>query len=227
MKKFFNVASLALILCLSGIINGQIVKVPTDPGTSSTSISEEQLQQLQGTLAKLAASLEQLRELAGDGLVPQDEVEAAEKDLESTRTQVADIEARIESQKQLAAEQTRVKTLVKPVLKSINISGPTVMRSTTGNWSLKNIDRVQNFFVNSFGRPLPISTFGQSATHNRLRWNHRNSVDVGVHPDSPEGRALMIYLQESNIPFLAFRGAVPGVSTGPHIHIGFPSHRIG
>ncbi len=160
-------------------------------------------------------------------------MEDTEKDLAATQTQIEELKVRIEIQKQLAIEQkkaiesTKVKSFVKPVLKSINMTGATVLRSTSGNWSLKNIDKVQQFFSTSFGRPLPISTLGQSATHNRMRWNHRNSVDVGVHPDSAEGRALMVFLQESNIPFLAFRGASPGVSTGPHIHIGFPSQKMG
>jgi len=33
-------------------------------------------------------------------------------------------------------------------------------------------------------------------------------------------------LRQARIPFLAFRGKVAGVSTGPHIHIGMPSPRL-
>jgi hypothetical protein len=51
-------------------------------------------------------------------------------------------------------------------------------------------------------------------------------MDVGLHPDSAEGRALVKYLREANIPFLTFRGAVPGVASGPHIHVGRPSPRL-
>ena len=58
-------------------------------------------------------------------------------------------------------------------------------------WALANISSVQSFFAGTFGRPLPISTIGQSATHKAMRWDHRNSVDVGMHPDSAEGRALI------------------------------------
>jgi hypothetical protein len=35
----------------------------------------------------------------------------------------------------------------------------------------------------------------------------------------PEGRALIKFLRSEGIPFLAFRGPIPGVATGPHIHI--------
>jgi hypothetical protein len=51
-------------------------------------------------------------------------------------------------------------------------------------------------------------------------------MDVGLHPDSSEGKSLIDYLRKSGIPFLAFRQAVPGAATGPHIHIGKPSNRL-
>ena len=86
-----------------------------------------------------------------------------------------------------------------------------------------DLGMVQQFFSKTFGRALPTSTIGQSATHNRMGWDHRHAVDVGLHPDSNEGRALIAYLQNSGIPFIAFRKAVTGSSTGAHIHIGRPS----
>jgi len=42
---------------------------------------------------------------------------------------------------------------------------------------------------------------------------------------SREGRALMTYLSKQGIPFMAFRRAVPGSATGPHIHIGKPAKK--
>jgi hypothetical protein len=93
-------------------------------------------------------------------------------------------------------------------------------------WSLGGLGDVQSFFFSSFGRSLPTSAVGQSGTHNRFNYDHRNAVDVALHPDSAEGRALIGYLQSRGIPFLAFRGAIAGVATGAHIHIGSPSHRL-
>jgi len=46
----------------------------------------------------------------------------------------------------------------------------------------------RNFFFETFGRVLPISASGQTATHDRLRLDHRNVIDVALHPDSTEGR---------------------------------------
>ena len=96
----------------------------------------------------------------------------------------------------------------------------------TGNWKLSDAARVEDFFLSKFGRRLPLSTVGQSDLHTRWGYDHRNGLDVGLHPDSVEGRSLIEFLRSEGIPFLAFRGAVPGVSTGPHVHIGNPSRRL-
>lgn len=93
-------------------------------------------------------------------------------------------------------------------------------------WSLKEAPRLEKYFSQAFGRPLPITALGQSETHNRLHFDHRDSMDVGLHPDSVEGRALIEHLRKNGIPFIAFRSAVAGASTGPHIHVGRPSRRI-
>jgi hypothetical protein len=103
---------------------------------------------------------------------------------------------------------------------------PTKISTTQqSNWSISEWDRVDDFFVAKFGRPLPISAFGQSDIHNRWGLDHRQSIDVGLHPDSMEGATLVNFLRSQKIPFLVFYGPVPGVATGPHIHIGRPSHR--
>jgi len=93
------------------------------------------------------------------------------------------------------------------------------------SWSLVDAPKIEKFFAQMFGRALPVSAFGQTATHDRLRFDHRNAMDVALHPDSAEGRALLLYLRQSGIAFIAFSGAVPGSATGAHIHIGSPSVR--
>ena len=89
----------------------------------------------------------------------------------------------------------------------------------------KMIGDIKSFFVSKFGRTLPVSAFGQTRLHNRLGFDHRNSVDVALSPDSAEGRALIGKLRSLGVPFIAFRKAIPGVATGAHIHVGRPSPR--
>jgi hypothetical protein len=71
-----------------------------------------------------------------------------------------------------------------------------------------------------------VSAFGQTPLHDRLGFDHRNAVDVAVHPDSVEGQALMAWLREHGVSFLAFRGPVAGEATGAHVHVGEPSPRL-
>lgn len=94
-----------------------------------------------------------------------------------------------------------------------------------GKWRLSEAEKVKDFFRLTFKKPLPLSTFGQSALHTRWGLDHRNAMDVGLHPDSVEGRALINFLRAHAIPFLVFRAPIPGVATGPHIHIGNRSSR--
>jgi hypothetical protein len=93
-------------------------------------------------------------------------------------------------------------------------------------WSIREAPRIDRYFSQAFGRRLPVTALGQSDTHNRLNFDHRNSMDVALHPDSLEGKALIDHLRKSGIPFIAFRGSIPGASTGPHIHVGKPSGRL-
>jgi hypothetical protein len=202
--------------------------------------SEELLRLQEDVVNDSKKKIELLRQLYTEGLIARIELDeseqalaTAEAKLQDTRNQISssdELISEIKKAEELAKLQVAQRLLVKPTLlprTSFALNTATILRSNgTGGWSLANLGNVQQFFTASFGRALPTSAVGQSATHDRLGYDHRNAVDVALHPDSVEGRALISYLQTAGIPFLAFRAAVPGVATGPHIHIGNPSHRI-
>jgi hypothetical protein len=81
-------------------------------------------------------------------------------------------------------------------------------------------------FEKQFSEPFPISAKGQTAVHTALGMDHRGRVDVAVNPDSPEGIWLREYLDAKAIPYYAFRVAMAGKATAPHIHIGPGSTRL-
>lgn len=88
---------------------------------------------------------------------------------------------------------------------------------------LAELDRA---FQKQFGKPLPVSTRGESAVHRAMGFDHTGRFDVAVSPSQPEGLWTRRYLTEKHVTFLAFNSAVPGKATGAHIHIGPPStHR--
>jgi hypothetical protein len=183
--------------------------------------------------AKQAAEhLAKLKELYTDGIISRRDLEQNEQALVDARARVDEVRRKIDSTDQLIAEASAeaegAETLVDFPLSP---SDPKVRKvayfryNGTGNWSLSAAAQIESFFLTRFGRRLPVSAFGQSDLHNRWGYDHREAMDIGLHPDSVEGQALMAYLQSARIPFMAFRRAVPGSATGPHIHIGRPSHR--
>jgi hypothetical protein len=122
-------------------------------------------------------------------------------------------------------DKTRVERIER-IARPDDIQAGAPSETLAGGWSINDAAKVEDFFMLRFNRRLPLTAFGQSELHTRWGLDHRQGIDVGLHPDSPEGRVLINFLQVEKIPFLAFRSAVPGVATGPHIHVGKGSHRL-
>jgi hypothetical protein len=81
-------------------------------------------------------------------------------------------------------------------------------------------------FEKQFSEPFPVSAKGMTAVHRALGFDHTGRVDVALNPDSPEGIWLREYLDQLAIPYYAFRTAIAGKATAPHIHIGPSSTRL-
>jgi hypothetical protein len=79
--------------------------------------------------------------------------------------------------------------------------------------------------MRQFGKSLPVSAKGDTALHRSLGFDHRGRVDIALNPDQREGAWLRSYLQKAKLPYYAFRAAVRGKATAPHIHMGPPSTR--
>ncbi|HSO76494.1 MAG TPA: hypothetical protein VLU47_16800 [Blastocatellia bacterium] len=179
---------------------------------------------------KRAAEIVEIRKrLVAEGLASKRELEESERlladaevKLTGTRRQLGEADAMIAE----ASGESALATLsARPG--SYSRTAALIRYNGTARWALTDITKVQGFFTSRFQRALPVSAYGQTAVHNHLGFDHRNAVDVAVHPDSAEGQAIMAYLRSIGIPFIAFRHAVSGSATGAHIHVGYPSHRIG
>ena len=178
--------------------------------------------------AKLAADYQRRKELYNEGLISRVELNQAQLALANVIVQIDEDKRWIaESDTTLTEATTRDALLRLPALGVGGYSeSATFIRFNGGSpWSLAGVAKIEGFFSQAFGHTLPISAFGQTATHDRLRFDHRNAVDVALHPDSREGQALLTYLRQAGIPFIAFRHAVSGAATCAHIHIGNPSVR--
>ena len=206
--------------------------------TTEYKSSLEQLLALYEADSKQAqARVTKLRELLAQGLVTRPDVEAAEDAAAQTREKVAEAQAQLKRADVLVAEAL-VEAETEESPRKISPSSPpravkTLVQTTAyiryggaRTWSLSEAAGIKQFFIRRFGRALPIGAFGQSLLHDRWGYDHRNAMDVGLSPDTAEGQALMEYLRANGVPFTAFHFAVPGKATGPHIHVGLPSHRI-
>jgi hypothetical protein len=182
-------------------------------------------------VTKAEEKLTQSQALFAQGLISKNQVADSERALAAANDKVA------ETNRSMANADTQIATTLLEAqadaqIARTRISKGSLMRTAsyiryagTGAWSLSDAWKVQRFYNDSFKKQLPIAVFGQGAIHDRWRLDHRNSMDISLHPDGAEGQALLNFLRVNGIPFLAFRAAIPGTATGPHIHIGRPSHR--
>lgn len=184
----------------------------------------------EGELPKLVQRRDQWRDLLSRGIISRREFEATEQAVAAQEQKVAETRRAIDATEHAMAEARALETLaaLPPLPRGGRDDTATLVRYVGPSpWSLEaGTARLQQFFTASFGRVLPISAFGQTALHDRWGFDHQDGLDVALHPDSPEGRALMEYLMSAGIPFIASRGPVPGSSSGAHIHVGQPSPRL-
>jgi hypothetical protein len=181
-------------------------------------------------LARAIEKRDQWRELLGRGIISRKEFETTETAVAAPQHKLEDTRRAIAEADHAMVDATTARALAglaplgrggyEQTATLIRYNGPTA-------WSLKTgAAKVEQFFATHFGRPLPVSAYGQTALHERMGLDHRDALDVAVHPDSPEGRSLMEYLREAGIPFIAAWGVVPGATSGAHIHVGQPSPRL-
>jgi hypothetical protein len=179
--------------------------------------------------ARAAEIVEKRKGLLDLGVISKRELEDGERALAEAQGKVAETAKRIADVDNLVAEVNTAEELAKTSAERPGLyrsAGLVIRYAGASRWALGDIAKVEAFFRLKFTKPLPVSAVGQTVTHNQLGFDHREAVDVAVHPDSAEGQALIGYLTSQGVSFIAIRGAIRGSATGAHIHIGPPSKRI-
>ena len=190
---------------------------------------EELLRLYREEVERRAGRVEELRGYFEKGFISKSELEQGQRELSDSKTKLKDTEQKIAEVDGGIAEATALSELLKlPPLAAGQYmeKGSLIRYNGKAPWSLADAGRIERFFSERFGHVLPVSALGQTPVHDRMKFDHHNAMDVALHPDSPEGRALMAYLRQTGIPFMAFRNTAPGSATGAHIHIGTPSVRL-
>ena len=193
---------------------------------------EKLLPYYESAVKKAEEKLELSKKLLAEGLIPKSQLEENERVLAAAKEKVAETNRAMSGADDQIAGVLVEAAANEEIAKNLRLAKQSLVRTAAftrytgaGGWNLSDAWKVQRFFSDTFKKQLPIAVFGQGAIHDRWRLDHHNAMDIQLHPDGPEGRALLEFLQKNGIPYLAFRAAIPGTATGPHIHIGRPSHR--
>ena len=186
----------------------------------------------EGNVKKAEEKLDLSKKLLAEGLIAKSQVEENERAWTAEKEKVAQIRRQMTNADEQIAGVLVEADAEQQLAKNLRLSRQTLVRTAAftrfnggSGWNLSEAGKIEKFFSDTFNKPLPIAVFGQGAIHDRWRLDHHNAMDVQLHPDGVEGRALLEFLQKNGIPYSAFRYAIPGTATGPHIHIGRPSHR--
>jgi hypothetical protein len=181
-------------------------------------------------LARLAGMAELRQDLFEREVLSRREFEESRKAHVEAQKNVDDTRAALVEADRMLTEARMAEALARlaPLARGSYEETPGLARfNGPAAWALPvDVPRLRRFFLERFGRALPISAYGQTALHDRMGFDHRNAVDLAVHPDSVEGRTLMEHLRTLGIPFIAAWGAIPGSASGAHIHVGQPSPRV-
>jgi hypothetical protein len=169
--------------------------------------------------------IERTRQMVEEGMVARASITALAEDLQfrEKTLDLANFRARLVDELALQAENEGGLDEASPLLFR---SGGVVERYD-GMGMFRDVDfaRISVAFQKEFARPLPVSARGETALHRSLGFDHRGRVDIALNPDQREGIWLRSFLKKSKIPYYAFRAAIRGKATAPHIHLGPPSLR--
>ena len=185
--------------------------------------AEEMIAAAQRRVDRQKARIEDTQNLIAQGIVARNALDALNQELNMRETTLQLAQSRAQLLKDLIATAHT---------ESLAASGPGSFSGIEehfagkGSLSTADVHAIEIAYTKKFSHPLPISAFGETAVHRALGFDHRGRVDVALSPDQQEGLWLRQYLEAKNIPFYAFRAAIPGKATGAHIHIGPGSTRL-
>ncbi len=173
--------------------------------------------------AKLVADR---RNLLQAGVLARSEVESFESELDARKRVLSLAADRIRLLNDLRAMADAEQKFERAAQTAANLKSVMLRYNGDGIFKLSELSAISSDFQQRFHRALPVSAIGETRLHQSMGLDHRNRVDVALNPDSVEGAWLRQLLEKLRIPYLAFRSAMAGAATAPHIHIGLGSTRL-
>jgi hypothetical protein len=176
--------------------------------------------------AKIVAERQKLLD---SGILAKSDVAVSQDELESRRRVLNLAQNRLkllDDLKQMAENEERLEQAAAAQANAASLKNVMIRYEGNGLFDLSELPTISTEFEKRFHHALPVSALGQTLLHRSMGLDHRNKVDVALNPDEAEGVWLRQLLERLHIPYLAFRSAVSGAATAPHIHIGTGSSRL-
>ena len=190
-------------------------------------LSDDMLAAAHRRVERREKALEEGKKLVAAAVAPEASLEEFKTELTSVQKdlEIAESRARLAS---TLAEMAKAEQELEERLANRPEDAPQIAERHDGTGIFNNgtFAVIEAAFEKKFGKPIPVSAMGDTATHRALGFDHRGRVDVAINPDQPEGVWLREYLTAKDIPYFAFRKAVPGKATGAHFHLGPMSTRF-
>ncbi len=168
------------------------------------------------------------RRLLDSGIMAESDFESFEDELESRKRVLELAKNRtklLNELKQMAEAEQQLERAALSA-RGNSLTGVMIRYDGSGSFRLAQLPAISREFERQFHHPLPVSALGETAVHKAMGLDHRNRADISLNPDATEGVWLRQCLERLRIPYLAFRCAIVGAATAPHIHIGPGSTRL-
>lgn len=135
-------------------------------------------------VASQAIDYEVKKQLYEEGLISQVEYEESERALSNTRGEIQQVQRWIaEDNVALSLVEFEARKDLRYLPLGAYEETATLIRfNGTADWTLARAGEIQKFFFQQFGQPIPISAMGQTPTHERMGFDHREAMDVAVIP---------------------------------------------
>jgi hypothetical protein len=166
------------------------------------------------------------RTLLEAGVLARSELAAFEAELDARKRVLTVAEDRIRTRNDLRAMADAEARFERAARLAADSKQAMLRYDGNGLFKLSDLRVISAGFEQHFHHVLPVSAVGETLLHESMGLDHRNRADVALNPDSAEGAWLRKLLESLRIPYLAFRSAIAGAATAPHIHIGPGSVRL-
>ena len=195
------------------------------PDEISLEQSDRMVEAARRRVERVELRMKEIQPLIEAGVLARNEINAFQEELDYRKKTLELAESRQRFLLELS-EMARAETVAEPQDDSGGVKPAQERFDGHGQFGQATLKRIVLAYEKQFAKAIPISANGETAFHRALGYNHSGRVDVALSPDAPEGVWLRQLLEREQIPYYAFRTAISGKASAPHIHIGPASTRL-